>query len=338
MEAGDDRGEEGGAEGGEGEGVVEGTAMTNEAVLAKDTLVDHPAFGRGRVIAIQGDLVHIYYASQSEPCARKMKLAQAGDFLRVAPEQTDPWLSNLPPFSYSAKDTAYCMEHGRLTQRQAIATFLGYYPGGFSDRSYIGRAGPKPTGERAYKLEAVDDWSRSFGGGEGERLLAAGDLPELTRRLLRIAQKSNLLHPTFEKPPLKDALGVDETATAFFQALFNAANAPPSEPLFKALVAAMNALPAGGSPVAAWPLVTIFPWLARPREHLFVRPGVVKEAAKRLGFELNYRSEPNWLTYRSVLTLANTLLDGLREYGAQDFIDIQGFIFATGDPDYKPDP
>lgn len=46
-----------------------------------------------------------------------------------------------------------------------------------------------------------------------------------------------------------------------------------------------------------WTVATIFPFLALPKEHLFLKPEVTKAAAKHRGFSLNYKPELNWLTY-----------------------------------------
>ena len=100
-----------------------------------------------------------------------------------------------------------------------------------------------------------------------------------------------------------------------------------------ALASAVSALPQPGSRVATWPVATIFPYLAHPDRNMFLKPEVTKEAAQRLGFHLNYKSEPNWLTYRSLLSLAELLMEELRPLGARDLIDVQSFIWVTGEYD-----
>jgi ABC-type polysaccharide/polyol phosphate transport system ATPase subunit len=67
---------------------------------------------------------------------------------------------------------------------------------------------------------------------------------------------------------------------------------------------------------------------------MFLKPGVTLEAAKRLAFQINYRSEPNWLTYRKLLMLADILFEKLAKYKPQDFIDIQSFIWYVSDDIY----
>jgi hypothetical protein len=294
-------------------------------------LVEHVALGIGRIVAVQGTTIHIYFHEKGGQCATKLALDSAKKFLRSASVTTHEWLDHLPPFSFDRERNAFCLEHEKLTHEQAVATFLQAFPEGFTDARYIG---DHRTGERSYKEEVAQEWKQALGGVEGRQLLQDGNLDELRQRLMRVAQ-INLLHPNWDKGPLKDGLADDGAARAFFAALFDAAEEEPGQERFNRLVASLEAMPTPGSPVASWPVATIFPYLARPDRHMFVRPTPTEEAAKRLGFELNYRSEPNWRTYNSVLAFARVLLNDLRKYGARDFLDVQSFIFVTWMPNYR---
>ncbi|ACG75140.1 conserved hypothetical protein [Anaeromyxobacter sp. K] len=293
-------------------------------------LVEHPAFGIGRVVGTQATTVHVYFHSRGGKCATRLALDAATKFLRASSSVAHEWLDHLPAFEFDPRKGTYCMEHDRLTHEQAVATFLQTFPKGFDDPAYIGDL---RRGERAYKLAVVAEWDRSFGHGEGERLLDNGNIDELRRRLMHIAQ-INLLHPKWEKAPLKDALADDAAAVAYVRAILASAREAPSQQRFEDILRSLQAMPTPGSEVAKWPLATIFPYLAASDRHMFLRPAPTVEAAKRLGFELNYKSEPNWRTYSSLLALARNLLDELRRYGAKDFLDVQSFIFVTWLPGY----
>jgi hypothetical protein len=293
-------------------------------------LVEHPALGIGKVVAQQGGLVHVYFHAKGGQCATKLKMDAARKLLRAAASQTHEWLDHLPLFSFDPKRGAYCLEHEKLTHEQAVGKFLTTFPEGFTDEKYVGDL---KKGERAYKDAFREEYAKTLGGGEGERLLAQGDVAELRRRLLSVA-RINLLHFNWDLAPLKAGLADDDAALGFFAALFAAAAGKPDQARFEALVKALDAMPAPGSPVASWPIATIFPYLAQPDQHMFFRPTPTQEAAKRLAFELNYKSHPNWLTYSSVVAFAQGLLGTLRQYGAKDLIDVQSFIFVTWIPDY----
>lgn len=292
------------------------------------TLVRHPAFGVGKVVAIQGDRIHVYFHGHKK-WATRFGLEHGKKHLVRLPEQRHPWLDHLAPFEWNAKEGKFGMEFDRLTHEQALARFLELFPAAFEDPRYIGMK----NGERAYKLARVEEWDKSFGNGEGERLLRVNDVDELTRRLLHVSQ-INLLHHNWDRAPLKDALADKGKALPFFEALLAAASQRPDVARFEAVARALEALPAPGSAVASWPVATIFPWLADPTEHMFFRPTPTLEAAKRLAFELNYSPDLNWRTYQSVLAFAAVLLEELRPYKAKDYLDVQGFIFVTWLPGY----
>jgi hypothetical protein len=302
-----------------------------ETAFSVNSLVEHPALGLGRTVAVQGELIHVYFHDKGGKCATKMRATDAKKLLRVASSQTHEWLDHLPPFSYDPKRALYCLEYDRLTHEQAVGKFLTMFPGGFDDVNYLG---DRDEGERVYKDYYAGEFRRLLMGGEGARLLSVGDLAEFRKRLLHVA-KINLLHFNWDQAPLKDALAADDAQVKnFFAALLDACGEGPSEKRFTALAGAFEKLPAPGSDVASWPVATLFPYLARPDDHMFFRPKPTQEAAKRLAFDLNYKSNLNWITYNSVLAFSKWLLGQLKQYGAKDLIDVQSFIFVTWIPNY----
>jgi hypothetical protein len=62
-----------------------------------------------------------------------------------------------------------------------------------------------------------------------------------------------------------------------------------------------------------------------------LKPEVTKKAADRLLFDLLYSSKLSWTTYSRLLKMSQLLLDRLRPLGARDYIDVQSFIFLTGE-------
>ena len=83
-----------------------------------------------------------------------------------------------------------------------------------------------------------------------------------------------------------------------------------------------------------WPVVSVFGFIARPRVHLMLKPLVTQRAASAYGFDLHYRSNPSWSTYRSLLGFARRLRDDLADWRPRDLIDIQSFIWVLGSDEY----
>jgi len=97
----------------------------------------------------------------------------------------------------------------------------------------------------------------------------------------------------------------------------------------------IGALPRRQTRVLTWPVVTVFGFLAQPDRHIFLKPNVTRLAATRYGFDLPYRSRPNWTTYSQLLDLAKMVRLDQRDLGPRDLIDIQSFLWVQGSEEYQ---
>ena len=172
--------------------------------------------------------------------------------------------------------------------------FLRVFPCGFQDEDYVDL-------ERSYKWNAHLAWQQALDETSFRALIKAREFEEIARHATRIESRTNLLF-SFEKMALRDAVkpahGAELFATALFRLLHDKA---PLELRFNGWVGAIGELPRKQTRVLTWPLVTVFGFIAKPREHLFFKPTVTREAARRYGFDLDYASRPGWNTYRSLL-------------------------------------
>ena len=285
-----------------------------------------PKWGPGKVLGIAGSQVKVYFRDRQtgpgDNPAVTLRLPDAP--LEPAPEQSDPWLDQLPVDRHGKIAIS---RHG-LGLPQTIRTFLTKFPLGFRDPAYLEE-------ERNYKLAAHNLWVETRGNGQGEALLESGDTAETTRRAQRVLRDVNLVN-IFEGAAFRDGLKCQGPATAFFRGLFNLlASLAPEEALFEALAAAVHDLPAakGRSSPDKWAVATILPFLARPDTFMFLKPEITKRFAEMLNFNLAYDPHPNWRTYRRLLKLGELLIQELRPMGAQDWIDVQSFMFVVGDSD-----
>jgi hypothetical protein len=87
--------------------------------------------------------------------------------------------------------------------------------------------------------------------------------------------------------------------------------------------------------VMTWPVATVFPFIARPAEHIFLKPNVTRIAAREYGFPFAYKSQVSWETYQSLLNFAETLRSDLKDMAPKDMIDIQSFIWTLGSDEYE---
>jgi hypothetical protein len=205
--------------------------------------------------------------------------------------------------------------------------FLHYYPKGFVDPDYLDL-------ERGYKWAAHERWLATLGEPAFRQLLRSKEFGEISARAVAIESRTNLLF-SFEKMALRDAVKPAAGAKTFAEGLFEFLHGDgPAGSRFAAWCDVVAELPRRQTRVLTWPVVTVFGFIAQPRQHFFLKPMVTRQAARRYGYELEYRSRPQWSTYAEVLKFARTARDDLRDLRPRDMIDLQSFLWVLGSDEY----
>lgn len=194
----------------------------------------------------------------------------------------------------------------------AIARFLEFMPGGLRGERSVSE-------EREYKLAASREMNSVL------PLEAALEATKADAAAIRKARVwLNILAP-FESMHMKTVLESPEgpallRGAARFARGDHAAGAQGME----------NALKKYGR--QSWPKATYFGYLWRPTENMFCKPEVTKDFAQRIGHEFQYVYNPeiSGLVYQSLMSLAEHTLAATRRLGAEDFIDVQSFIYVVG--------
>jgi len=201
--------------------------------------------------------------------------------------------------------------------------FLRFFPDGFYDETYI-------DWERGYKEQAHCGWERELGRKEYRALLKAREFGEIAQRAVRLESRTNLLF-SFEKMAIRDAIKSPAGARAFAEGLYAFVEDGGDFDRWCDVVAS---LPRKQTRVLTWPVVTVFPFIARPNIHIFLKPNVTRLAAKKYGFDFDYRSKPNSETYGSLCAFAERIRKDLRDLKPRDMIDLQSFIWVQGSDEY----
>jgi len=208
--------------------------------------------------------------------------------------------------------------------------FLRFFPRGFRDEDYI-------ETEREYKWASHERWCEVLDQNEFAALLQQGRHDEIAARAVRVEQRSlySMLF-SFEKMALRDAVKSARGAHAFAEGLFAFLHgADDLHARFEAWVEVVAKLPRRKTRVLTWPVVTVFGFIAQPERHLFVKPNTLRAAAHAYGFDLEYRSRPNWRTYSQLLELADRIRREQRDLHPRDMIDIQSFLWVQGSAEYE---
>ena len=205
--------------------------------------------------------------------------------------------------------------------------FLRYFPEGFQDGTYL-------DWERDYKAEAHDKWNAELGRAGFRKLLDAGEHEEIAARAVRIESRTNLLF-SFEKMALRDAVKSAAGAQRFSEGLFDYVYGTDILSVrFDRFTETIEALPRKQTRVLTWPLHTVFGFIARPDEHMFLKPRVTMQAAAEYAFDFPYTARPNWATYRSLLDFAEQVRHDQADLKPRDYIDLQSFIWVLGSDEY----
>jgi len=205
--------------------------------------------------------------------------------------------------------------------------FLRIFPGGYRDETYV-------AWERDYKWQAHLRWESALAEPLFRQAIERGAFDEIARAATSIESRTNLLF-SFEKMALRDALRPAAGARAFAEGLYALLHEDgPLDARFEAWRDVVARLPRRQTRVLTWPVLTIFPFIAQPKVHLYLKPTVTRVAAEAYGFEFRYRSQPGFETYRSLLDFGRRVRADTRDLKPRDQIDIQSFIWVQGSEEY----
>jgi hypothetical protein len=212
-------------------------------------------------------------------------------------------------------------------KKYSAKKFLTFFSKGFYDAKYL-------SWERDYKWNAHLAWEKELNEEEYLRLLKEKDYHEIAMRAVKMESKTNLLF-SFEKMALRDAVKSDKGAEIFAKGLFDYVyGKDPLEKRFENFSIALSQLPRKQTRVLTWPLQTVFGFIANPKEHIFLKPRVTQAAAEVYNFDFNYKSRPNWATYKSLLAFAKQIKKDLPGLKPRDYVDLQSFIWVLGSAEY----
>jgi hypothetical protein len=211
--------------------------------------------------------------------------------------------------------------------QQCRRKFLRFFPRGFADETYL-------DWERTYKASASERWAEQLNPHACATLLDAGEYGELAARAVRIESRTNLLF-SFEKMALRDAVkpadGAKRFAIGLVEFLYGSESAQEK---FERWCECVAGLPRRQTRVLTWPVVTVFGFIGRPDQHIFLKPNVTRVAAKHYGYPFQYTSKPAWATYQSLLDFGEQIAADQAALRPRDMIDIQSFIWVQGSDEY----
>jgi hypothetical protein len=270
-------------------------------------------WGLGQILSVTATEVHVFFVEAGK---KDFLLANANLEKVTGQEAQHPILDHL-----------IVNDGGSLTSfksiRQSIDRFLQIFPKGFYGDDFYDH-------ERGYKEKAHRLAMEHLGKENFESLLASADYAGICKGAMKVANATNLIFPN-EKMALNDGLVEPSYQKQFSEALFAllfSDNDPEST-----FTSFANVLEEIGA--AKWPIVSYFPFITHLDRHIFIKPTITKNAAEVCAFDISYRPELNWNTYRLVLRLADHLFKEIAELKPRDMIDVQSFMWSIAPGVYK---
>jgi len=212
-----------------------------------------------------------------------------------------------------------------VTMAQAKLRLQELFPGGLHGEKML-------QNERNYKDALCHFATQIYGRRSLEDLLQNCKYTEIVELVYSLVKHSGNNFPSlFEKIAFGNGLKAHTRSREFAEAF--CAWVLPEQPTQSAFEAFAGELGYIGS--AKWPILTAFRFLLHPQTDVLIKPTNLANAAEVARFEINYRSELNWLTYFSVMQFYKHVRQAIADLNPKDNIDVQNFIWCI-DPDQYP--
>jgi hypothetical protein len=292
--------------------------------LEKGDVLRHPTkpeWGRGVVVATKGSKAQVFFENLTGDRALKLDTSVAK--LQHLPKERVPLLERL---RLKEKDGSLVLDSRRVSFDSLFEHFKAECPKGFEDPKLLAK-------ELKFKRAARTAYLEHFGDDRLEKLVEGRDAKGLAKGFDAVlGAQQVLLSPKLERDPFGEAMHVGKNALPFARGLLEYLSEAPSAKTFDALVKALEDVkPTGKQKLTTWPLLTLFPFLARPSKDMFVKPGVTQKAADLVGIDIDYDAALNWKTYQGVIRFAKNVDHALATRGLEpkDFIETQSFVWVA---------
>ncbi len=282
----------------------------------KGERIKHPVmedWGIGEVLEnSRNQTVKVFFVGAGE---KILSLQHVQPIKVCADEAVHPVLDNLK-ISKSAKGIKY------QSLPESIRFFLELFPEGFYGEKF-------KQHEREYKDKAHTLTQELLGRESFATLLNNDDFSEIAKRSLKVVNATNLIFPN-EKMSLKDGLVLAPAQQEFSLALYAVLYGEGAlEQRFVAFAKVLDNIGAG-----KWTIASYFLFIFQPYKYMFIKPTITQYSAELCGFEINYKPQLNWLTYKLVLDFSEYLLSAIAELKPRDMIDVQSFMWCIAPGTY----
>jgi hypothetical protein len=285
-------------------------------IVQKDW-IEHPSFGIGRVSEDRGDRLDVDFINSGARTILKtvqLKPALSPPGFKFHEERRK---SRTPRFKVEPPPKRPPLAFDHL-----VEGFVRFFDGGFNSEDFEKR-------ERKYKADAADVLKDKLGKDAFESLLRDRQFAEVCEIAKHVLRSTNLAH-RMEQIKFVDGLKIKTNQEPFANALNDLLHGSGEmEQRFTNFCSLLSEMGAN-----KWPVATYYQFLATDGQWMFMKPEVMQEMAESLKISLEYKPEPNWVTFSKLQELADRVeleLQNrkLKQLEPHTRIDVQGFIWAS---------
>lgn len=300
------------------------------------THADHPEWGRGVILPVQGgraDRIDISFEMGGRRTilrtfATKLKpVAMAADEAKLLGDRLASRRSASGPVKTSSKKKpkGAVAAVSFPTFEAQLAAFETAYPGGFRGEAFERdvRGLPDAKRKKSDTGPALAEAAKSL----GKQAFESQDANALFEAAASLVKNTAFVHP-LEGANLLGALK-EEQRPAFVAALRDLLHGTDEEAdRFDRFVSAIKL---DGDKRPTWPLVTIFAALVHPTRHVCVKPTAFQKQAALLRVALDYQPLPTSTVYDRFLATVRKTEEALKNAGQspRDLVDVASFIGVT---------
>lgn len=277
--------------------------------------IEHPAFGLGCVSEDRGDRLDIEFVNSGAKTILKnanLKPALSPPGFKFPIQKTKS--RTTPRFKVERPPRRPPANFDHL-----VECFLRVFDRGFDSEGFEER-------ERKYKSDAASELKDKLGEDTFESLIRERHYAEVCDIAKHVLQSTNLAF-RIEKAKFADAVDNVKNHQRFANALFGLLyGSAEMEQRFTKFCDLLSETAAN-----KWTIATYYQFLATDGKWMFMKPSIMKRMAESLKIALNYKAEPNWLTYSKLQELADRVELELQNRGLTPHsrIDVQGFMWAA---------
>jgi hypothetical protein len=281
----------------------------------KGDRIKHPkmaAWGTGLILEdSNAGIVRAFFVGAGE---KKLSLQYVKPIIVTGEEAKHPLLNKMEKAAENPNTKPGKYKYQSLSE--SISFFLKQYQDGFYGKAFL-------ESERDYKIKAHTLARELLNKDKFDKLIDFGQYDVAANYAKKIADKTNLIFPN-EKMSLKDGLISVDNQKIFSVTLRDLLYGDQDlKTRFESFAAVLEEIKA-----SKWTIASYYLFIFFPEKYMFVKPTVTQNTAEICGFEINYKSQLNWLTYKSVLDFSNYLFQEISVLKPRDMIDVQSFMWC----------